>query len=281
MSVRKFHKPVDGFEIKTYLGKFEDAVDEIQAFIGTSFPLIFIDPTGWTGFPLDKIKPLFDRNKCEVLITFMSDFVNRFTYSQDKATIKSIDRILGGRGWQDRLDPGLPRGLAVEKLFRGTLKGIGNFKYVVSTNIDRATMDRLHFYMTYATKHLEGLKVFRQTEYDARRLHERNRANAKERNREARTGMADLFYDHQAAEKESTIEEIVEKQSVLASVALITTLSRRDNVRFDSVLGELLEPYMLRETNIKDMCVALARAGKSKTLGVKEFESLAANQISG
>ena len=156
-SVRKFHKPGDGFEIKTYLGKFEDAVDEIRAFIGTSFPLIFIDPTGWTGFPLDKIKPLFDLHKCEVLITFMSDFVNRFTYSQDEATIKSIDQILGGPGWRDRLDPVLARSLAVEKLFRGTLKGIGNFKYVVSTNIDRATMDRLHFSITYATKHLEGL----------------------------------------------------------------------------------------------------------------------------
>ena len=48
-AVAPFHKPEEGFEIKTYRGKFEDAVSEIQAFIGTSFPLIFIDPTGWTG----------------------------------------------------------------------------------------------------------------------------------------------------------------------------------------------------------------------------------------
>ena len=79
-SVRQFHMPDDGFEIKTYSGKFENAVAEIQAFIGSSFPLIFIDPTGWTGYPLDKIKPLFDRNKREVLINFMFDFLNRFTY---------------------------------------------------------------------------------------------------------------------------------------------------------------------------------------------------------
>jgi cytidylate kinase len=45
-----FHKPEDGFEIQTYCGKFEDAVSEIQTFIGSSFPLIFIDPTGWTGY---------------------------------------------------------------------------------------------------------------------------------------------------------------------------------------------------------------------------------------
>ena len=261
-SVRQFHMPDDGFEIKTYSGKFENAVAEIQAFIGSSFPLIFIDPTGWTGYPLDKIKPLFDRNKCEVLINFMFDFLNRFTYSQDEATVRSIDPILGGPGWQNHLDPGLSRGLAVEKLFRETLKGVGSFKYVVSTKIDKATEDRLHFFITYATKHLEGLRVFRQTEYDARRLHERNRANAKERRRRARTGMADLFSDHQASVKEATIEEIVEEQSALATVELIAILSRSSHLRFDSVVGELLERYMLRETNIKDICVELAAAGQ-------------------
>jgi three-Cys-motif partner protein len=88
-AVADFHKPEDGFEIKTYCGKFEDAVDEIHMFIGTSFPLIFIDPTGWTGYPFDKIKPLFLRPKSEVLINFMYEFVNRFSRSADEATVAS------------------------------------------------------------------------------------------------------------------------------------------------------------------------------------------------
>jgi three-Cys-motif partner protein len=45
-AVAPFHKPAEGFEIKTYCGKFEDAVSEIQSFIGASFPLIFIDLRG-------------------------------------------------------------------------------------------------------------------------------------------------------------------------------------------------------------------------------------------
>ena len=156
-------------------------------------------------------------------------------------------------------------------MFRETLKGVGSFKYVVSTKIDKATEDRLHFFITYATKHLEGLRVFRQTEYDARRLHERNRANAKERRRQARTGMADLFSDRQASVKEATIEEIVEDQSALATVELIAILSRSSHLRFDSVVGELLERYMLRETNIKDICVELAAAGQiEKTWGKRK-----------
>jgi three-Cys-motif partner protein len=51
-AVAKFHVPEKDFEIRTYEGKFEDAVADIQSFIGASFPLIFIDPTGWKGYPL-------------------------------------------------------------------------------------------------------------------------------------------------------------------------------------------------------------------------------------
>jgi three-Cys-motif partner protein len=144
-AIAPFHKPDEGFEIKTYCGKFEDAVSEIQGFIGTSFPLIFIDPTGWSGYPFSTIKPLFARPKCEVLINFMYEFINRFAHSDDESIIASLNPILGGSGWRDRLDGTLPRGLAVEKLFRETLKSAGNFDFVVSTRIDKATAERPHF----------------------------------------------------------------------------------------------------------------------------------------
>ena len=82
VAVAPFHKPEVGFEIETYSGEFEDAVPEIQAFVGRSFSLIFIDPTGWTGYPFSKIKPLFVRPNCEVLINFMYDFVNRAAFDE-------------------------------------------------------------------------------------------------------------------------------------------------------------------------------------------------------
>jgi three-Cys-motif partner protein len=144
-AVTQYHQPENGFEIRTYRGKFEDATSEVQSFIGTSFPLIFIDPTGWTGYPFGKISPLFVRAKCEVLINFMYDFINRFAYSSDPEIIDSLAPILGGRDWPSRLDANLPRGLAVEKLFRETLKSAGRFSFVVSTKIDKSTSGRPHF----------------------------------------------------------------------------------------------------------------------------------------
>jgi three-Cys-motif partner protein len=270
-AVAPFHEPHEGFEIKTYCGKFVDAVSEIQPFIGSSFPLIFIDPTGWTGYPFDKIKPLFARPKCEVLINFMYAFVSRFVHSGQEDTIASLDPILGGPGWHDRLDANLDRGPAVEKLFRETLKSVGNFDFVISTKIDKATIERPHFFITYGTKSLEGLKVFRQTEYAALREHEKNRANSKERIREERSNTADLFAGHQANVQEETIDKIVEEQKGLKTSGPCA---------FSSVLVKLLQAYILRETNIKDICVDLAKAGKiENTWGAGSRKPRDANMI--
>jgi hypothetical protein len=99
----------------------------------------------------------------------MYDFVNRFAQSDDEATIASLNPILGGPGWGNRLDPTLRRGPAVEKLFRDTLKAEGNFDYVISARIDMVTAERPHFFIAYGTKSLDGLITFRQTEYNALR----------------------------------------------------------------------------------------------------------------
>ncbi len=261
-AVAPVHEPDSRFEIKTYCGKFEDAISEIRSFSGNSFPLIFIDPTGWAGYPFDKIKPLFARAKCEVLINFMYEFINRFAYSSDHEIIASMAPILGGFDWPDRLDTNLPRGLAVEKLFRETLKSVGNFNFVVSTKIDKATADRPHFFITYGTKSVDGLKTFRQIEYDALRQHARSRANALEAQREKRLNMPDMFASHQASVQEATIDELVFEQKALASTSLIKVLQERGQLEFSRVVVSLLQAYMLRETNVKDICLDLANAGK-------------------
>ena len=261
-AVSRYHQPSDGFEVKTYFGRFEDAVDEIDEYIAGSFPLIFIDPTGWTGYPFERIKKLFLRKRCEVLINFMFDFVSRFWHHDDERIVSSLNQILGGPGWRKRLDRELPQGLAVEKLFRDTLKATGRFRSVVSAKIERATMDRTHFSIVYATKQLAGLKVFRETEYKALKFHSRNRAAAQERRREQRTGIADMFSGAHATVKESSIDDVVQEQSRTASATLLQFLEMHGEARFERILSEILERHMLRETNVKNICLELAKAGK-------------------
>src|SRR5262249_38676614 len=60
-AISPFNRPQESFEIKTYCGEFEKAIPEIQTFIGQTFPLVFIDPTGWKGYSFSALAPLFDR----------------------------------------------------------------------------------------------------------------------------------------------------------------------------------------------------------------------------
>lgn len=260
-AISPFHLPAKDFEIKTYCGEFESAIPEIQTFIGQSFPLIFIDPTGWTGYSLSKIGSLFHRPKCEVLINFMYDFVNRAASMNDAKTIASLDPILGGPGWEARLDPTLSRGRAVEKLFRHNLATVGNFDFVVSTKIDRPTADRPHFFIAYGTKSRDGLKTFRETEYNALRLNARDRAAAKERKREGLSGSPDLFSGFEADIQETTIDEIVEEQKALATPEALRILREFGPLSFSDLWEMLLQAYILRVTNVKDICVDLAKIG--------------------
>lgn len=261
-AIAPFHKPDESFEIKTYYGAFEDAISDVQTFVENSFALIFIDPTGWTGYSFNKIKPLLDRPKCEVLINFMYDFVNRAAFMNDAKTVASLDPILGGPQWNQRLDHNLPRGLAVEKLFRDNLKTAGHFDYVVSTKIDRSIMDRPLFYIAYGTKSRAGLEAFREIEYSALRANARDRADAMERKREGKSGSSELFPGMDADVKESAIGDRVREQKELAATHLLAALNTVGSMTFSDVWVMLLQPYMLRVTNIKDICVNLAAAGK-------------------
>ena len=260
-AVQPYHRLQDNFEIKTYGGEFVSAVADIKAFVGTSFALIFIDPTGWTGYPLDKIRSLLSPRLCEVIINFMYGHVSRFVESDDAHTIESLNPILGGPGWRSRLDPALPRGAALVKLFRNSLKAAGAFTYVVATKIDKPTEDRPHFFMAYGTKDYAGLKTFRDNEYKALQAHAANRARAKGRKHQAKSGMADLFVDHEADQQEATVDEDVKADMAHAGPQILAMV-QRGPMKFCDVAGAIMEDFMLRETNVKVLVVQLAREGK-------------------
>jgi restriction endonuclease Mrr len=138
----------------------------------------------------------------------------------------------------------------------------GGFQFVISTKIDKATAERPHFFITYGTKSPNGLKAFREIEYAALREHERSRAGAQEKRREQRSSIPELFPGHHANIQEATIDEIVDEQKALASSELLSFLATQRSLRFSEAVVKLLQPYMLRETNVKDICVDLSKAGK-------------------
>lgn len=95
--------------IETQNASMLDAIPQIADFIerggSNSFPFIFIDPTGWTGFDHDRLRPLLRQPQGEVLVNFMTEHIRRFVTSKEKRVdiIDSFRRLFGTDAVFDRV----------------------------------------------------------------------------------------------------------------------------------------------------------------------------------
>ena len=118
-----------------------------------------------------------------------------------------------------------------------------------------------HFFIAYGTRKAAGLKAFRQVEFDALRGHEKLRAGAKQVNRETRTGQNELFGSD--FESNATFQSVVDQTFDTAKNWTLAFLQDRGSpIQFGVLLIKIMEQFMLRETNVKDLCVELANEGK-------------------
>ena len=90
----KFRYEVVKSEFATELEKNLDALKEGAKPAPT---FAFIDPFGFSGFPMSLISRLLRYDKCEVLITFMAGFVNRFTELHQNV----MDDLFGTHEWSE------------------------------------------------------------------------------------------------------------------------------------------------------------------------------------
>lgn len=80
--LKEFAKQIHDVEVDTKNAELESSIHAITSFVrqggSDTFPFIFIDPTGWTGFAMDIIAQLLRLEPGEVLINFMTGHVERF-----------------------------------------------------------------------------------------------------------------------------------------------------------------------------------------------------------
>lgn len=262
-AVEPFHNPSDGFTIETFNGKFEDAVAQINRTMAGSFALTFIDPTGWTGYEFDKVKPIFEHIPGEVLLNFMFDFVNRFTASSDSVTLASFDGILGS-GWKEKLDASsLTREEAITAIFNEQFCAAGRLKYVLSTPIEKLS-DRTHFRLVYGTRSAEGLDVYRDVEFSALKDHGMRRAEALHSLKEIRSGQFSFF----GPERDVDIAgQTIEAQLVATKLIAMDWLRGQLPTcpkPFSEIWPPMLDQFMMRKIDAKQVCVNLGKAGEIK-----------------
>jgi three-Cys-motif partner protein len=256
-------------EIVPKNGQFENSIDDILGFIRkkrNSFPFIFIDPTGWTGFGMLVIEPLLKLDPSEVLINFMTGHAIRFAESEDPKTKESFDELYGDPNFRTRLK-GLQKQDREDEIIRKymeNVKSAGKFKYVLCAMILQPQKDRTHFHLIYATRNTEGVAVFKDAEKKAMKAMEIARADAQQRERESQFGQMELFGSDDQSESRRYIE-LRDRYLEKAKQIVESELKRSKRVLYDHIWILALEPFpLVWESDLKGWIADWLKTGSLK-----------------
>ncbi len=236
---------ITDIEITPILGEFEHVIPDILKAIRQSFSLVFIDPTGWTGFGLQRIRPILQHVPGEVIVNFMFDFINR-------RFGVSFDDLFGGPGW----DASMSENETI-RLYSERMKTAGLFNHVTSTRILKPTADRTFFYLVYGTRHWKGLLEFRDVEKRFVEEQERVRLTAKQLKRIDKTGQNELFSDSSSPTSVRSFEQERQKNKDNALNRLRELLRRNPRVQYEDVLGSLLELPLVWQSDVNELIMDL------------------------
>lgn len=197
--LKRFADSVDDAEIRTLNAELEGSIEAIVQFVRDggpkTFPFVFVDPAGWTGFALDTIAPLLRLEPGEVLVNFMTGHIRRFLESPDGETQESLARLFGSAGFRETIRglSGQDREDAAVGEYAESLRRVGGFEYACAAIVLHPELRRTHFHLVYATRSPKGIEVFKEAEKRAMAVMELVRASAGQRKRQKATGQLELL----------------------------------------------------------------------------------------
>lgn len=145
--------------------EFANVINEILDYISKNNlklapTFVFIDPFGFKGIPFDTIKRLMENDRCEVLINFMFEEVNRFIeLPQFKDLYTNLfgtsewQKVKGEKNTQKRLQ-------ILHNTYKNQLEKIAGF--VVSFKMTNK-FNKTDYFLFFATKHILGLKKMKES----------------------------------------------------------------------------------------------------------------------
>lgn len=133
-------------------------IDEKNAKLAPTFA--FVDPFGYSDFPMEVISRLLSHDRVELLITFMSGFVNRFL---DPSHEKAVDSLYGTETWRDArsIENTNDRLKFLLTLYEKQLKEQAGAKFVKSFQMVGKD-NQVVYDLVFCTKHWKGLEVMKK-----------------------------------------------------------------------------------------------------------------------
>ena len=241
-------------EIEIRNGTLEASIGDICSFIqradGQTFPFVFIDPKGWTGFALDVIQPLLAIHPSEVLINFMTQHIVRFIANDESR--ESFERLFGQAEFAEDLQnlKSEDRADAAVFKYREVVSTAGSFDCTGVAGIVNPLKDRSHFHLIYLSRHPKGLEVFKDAEKKSMADMETKRAEVEQANREA-AGQKELFGAKDAPESEyfRSLRDRYRRRAIEETVSVLESTSK---VSFDDIWQIWVSYPMVWESDLKD-----------------------------
>jgi three-Cys-motif partner protein len=154
------------FRVTIHLGKCDETIngvlDDLDRVGGHLAPTFaFLDPFGFSHTPFSLVKRLMSHRRCEVLITFMFEEINRFL-AQEQVP-HHFDALFGCPAWAEALGMSTPsqRKASLRDLYRRQLEGPAGITYVRSFEMYNRD-NRPDYFLFFGTKSIEGLKKMKE-----------------------------------------------------------------------------------------------------------------------
>lgn len=274
--LESFCSKVSGLEAVPRNSDLEHSVVEIQNFYRqggkNNFAFTFIDPTGWTGFEMDVIRPLLQHKPGEVLINYMTSFIRRFIESKDPELIAGFDKLYGGSAFRAKLASvvEVDRDEAMVEEYARRIKQEGGFQFVCYTPVFRPETNAVHFHLIYCTRHEKGLEVFKKEERKAVETMEQARAEAQQRSRQS-GGDLELFPSKEMHDTRF-YDSLRTKYLGKAQSKVRSLLSSKQAVDYDRLWEAALTTPLVWKEDLNEFLFALKKGGTLKFIGLSERE---------
>ncbi len=146
-----------------------EVLDTVQAGGHRLAPtFLFVDPFGFAGIPMDVIARVVRNPRCECLVSFMFESVNRFLTSPDPRIQGRFDELFGAPVWRDVgviPNPAERRAATVE-LYRRRLSEAAGLQHVRSFEMINEG-NRTEYFLCFGTNSREGFSKMKEAMWRA------------------------------------------------------------------------------------------------------------------
>lgn len=140
-----------------------DKLESLQLRIAPTFA--FIDPFGYSHTPMETIRRLMSHPKCEILITFMYEEINRFLDANYTNKVAQYDALFGTTQWNTITKTARTpqeRRNQLHDLYQNQLRQVAGIRFIRSFCM-RNKRNTTDYFLFFGTNNLLGMKRMKES----------------------------------------------------------------------------------------------------------------------